>query len=86
MDSGCKNLHSKPVFDRMLTSLAVLYDGVFQCKDGYMTTQRWWPRENNRTADRLCNIALDVEQDLHFEHTALLARLDGHYCMHCKCT
>jgi len=65
MQASCDNAYYRPAFDRMITKLAGMYDGVFQHKAGYLATHDWRPREWNLTADRLCNISLDLGRNLH---------------------
>ena len=77
MEAHCDNLNYKPTFDRMMTNLAALYDAAFVHKAGYLATHEWRPREWNVTADRLCNIALDTQQDFSYEFVPDLAARVG---------
>ena len=67
MEAACTNVDYKAPFDRMLSMLSELYEGPVSHKAGFLATHDWRPREFNPTADRLCNIALDIEEDIHHD-------------------
>ena len=73
MEASCNNPLYEDAFSRMLGNLATLYASKFLHKAGYMATHDWRPRELNRTADRLCNIALDTKNSFRIEYVPELA-------------
>ena len=61
----------------MVTNLAKRFDCDFEHKAGYLATHDWRPREYNKTADLLCNIALDNACNLRQQFVPSIADLLG---------